>query len=730
MINLQTGEQTYVSRLRVRCSGLDPLATQLRLASLFQAAEVQPAGLAPSAIVCIRRLDDPRPRTVSLSNGHTSLPPEWQQSVRASIEQLVRRAPRPAREAAGEDAPCVVFADQAELLAAVACDWYEQRAATRWWWRSLFKETITADALVKLWRLSPEYVPGALEHLARRQRAVPFARALAPGAARSILDSLTRRFTLTELQAAVSFAPQDDSHADDRARAQASLPDISPHDATRENFQLSSQDSYAGDAPWRGFAPEASSDELELSQRCLLGVGLTLQRAPIVARSRSFALRVAAWIDAFPTGRETTPAPPGSNAKETRNPGARRADSALKPNPTATRDASGRQDARASSFAATFDGAQKPESATYDASLNHSELQGADARASSSTSASGDDAPAVQGEAAQAASRDSGERALTSPDVESVAPEVDSAGHDARARVVETLAAEAGERVADAPPASVAGTRETHIASPLLEAQVETRFGGLFHLVNLALFLELYGDFTAPAEPGIALPIWDFAALLGRRLCGARVEDDAVWPLLAQLAGRDAAQPPGVDFRPPDAWRVQTGWLRMFPASSGWRWAIRHGGAHRQSRLQVIHPAKFLVLDVPLEGEAEAEAQLARELEVYAHAFAGTPRRAPLASELRAVRAWKLRGRTPLALWVERLHLYARARLRLALGTGDARRAARLLCERRARVFVTATHVDIVMSLAELPFAVRVAGLDRDPGWIPAAGRVVAFHFE
>jgi hypothetical protein len=166
---------------------------------------------------------------------------------------------------------------------------------------------------------------------------------------------------------------------------------------------------------------------------------------------------------------------------------------------------------------------------------------------------------------------------------------------------------------------------------------------------------------------------------------------------------------------------MDAGWLRNIPAKGNWRWAVARD-ARGQGRLQVIHPEKFLLIDVPLDGEEDLEAQLARESEVYAHAFAGKPTRAP--------RPLKLRGRTPLALWVERVHLYTRARLRLALGTNDGRRAARLLCERDARVFVTATHVDILMRLAELPFEVRVAGLDRDPGWVPAAGRIVAFHFE
>jgi hypothetical protein len=45
-------------------------------------------------------------------------------------------------------------------------------------------------------------------------------------------------------------------------------------------------------------------------------------------------------------------------------------------------------------------------------------------------------------------------------------------------------------------------------------------------------------------------------------------------------------------------------------------------------------------------------------------------------------------------------------------------------------VFITPTHVDVALRLADLPLQVRFAGLDRTPGWIPAAGRFVAFHFE
>jgi hypothetical protein len=39
------------------------------------------------------------------------------------------------------------------------------------------------------------------------------------------------------------------------------------------------------------------------------------------------------------------------------------------------------------------------------------------------------------------------------------------------------------------------------------------------------------------------------------------------------------------------------------------------------------------------------------------------------------------------------------------------------------------THVDVVMPLHSVSVHARLAGLDRDPGWVPALGRVVAFHF-
>jgi hypothetical protein len=81
--------------------------------------------------------------------------------------------------------------------------------------------------------------------------------------------------------------------------------------------------------------------------------------------------------------------------------------------------------------------------------------------------------------------------------------------------------------------------------------------------------------------------------------------------------------------------------------------------------------------------------------------------------------------------WLDAVGPYVRRRLALALGRRRLTRldAVRLLA-RPGRLFVTATHVDVVMGLDAVSVAARMAGLDRDPGWLPAFGRVVKVHFE
>lgn len=47
-----------------------------------------------------------------------------------------------------------------------------------------------------------------------------------------------------------------------------------------------------------------------------------------------------------------------------------------------------------------------------------------------------------------------------------------------------------------------------------------------------------------------------------------------------------------------------------------------------------------------------------------------------------------------------------------------------------ATLYLTRTHVDVVFTLDQIRLDVRMAGLDRDPGWVPELARAIAFHYE
>lgn len=194
-------------------------------------------------------------------------------------------------------------------------------------------------------------------------------------------------------------------------------------------------------------------------------------------------------------------------------------------------------------------------------------------------------------------------------------------------------------------------------AAPLMDTDdpliVSTRHGGLLFLLNVALQLGLYGDFTAPMARSLTIGPWEWLATMGERLCGARIRKDPIWSLLQHLS--DEPDPFPAHDASLSAWRVPQAWLAPFGASPP------------------FFPA----------GE-DGAAAMAR---------------------------------------------YLRARLCLAMGIPKFRHVCRELLQRPARLILTPTRLDAVFELASHPVSVRAAGLDRDPGWIPSAGRDIRMQF-
>lgn len=232
------------------------------------------------------------------------------------------------------------------------------------------------------------------------------------------------------------------------------------------------------------------------------------------------------------------------------------------------------------------------------------------------------------------------------------------------------------------------GVRSGLVFRPLAAAEaspdrVATRFGGLLFLINALISLGLYPDFTRPLDPRIApSPSW-LLARIGLAWFGKRFARD---PLRAWLAKRAV----GGDL--PQLWRVDPLWGEAAQR-------LLHFGHDRHAC--TWDRRGFLAAVRPLRPR---------------------DRLLPSASP-RAARA--LRGLPVDAEpWLAGLLSYLGWRLAAA---GVSRRDLCLAAE----LVTGETEDDIILrtSLAELPIALRLAGLDRDPGWLPAEGCNMRFEF-
>jgi hypothetical protein len=216
------------------------------------------------------------------------------------------------------------------------------------------------------------------------------------------------------------------------------------------------------------------------------------------------------------------------------------------------------------------------------------------------------------------------------------------------------------------------------IAQPAL---FETQFGGLLFLLNAFTALDLYPDFTRPLDPRLEpSPCW-LLGRIGQLWFGRRFARDplAEWLALRAVGGKF-----------PSEWRISPEWepaalrpLRFQHRGSACEWDRRG----------------FLAKAAPLRPHD-------RHLPGPSLKLARTLRRLPLQAEP----------------WLAGFLSYLDWRLTQAeLHRTDLCLAAQLHWQDDC--------ASLRLPLAQLPIALRLAGLDRDPGWLPAEGCNFRFEF-
>jgi hypothetical protein len=80
--------------------------------------------------------------------------------------------------------------------------------------------------------------------------------------------------------------------------------------------------------------------------------------------------------------------------------------------------------------------------------------------------------------------------------------------------------------------------------------------------------------------------------------------------------------------------------------------------------------------------------------------------------------------------WITALSSYLNARLALSLGISDSKEALEFFVRRPGKIIMGETEICIAFAIDLHPVELRMIGVDRDPGWIPAAGRTMRFEFK
>ena len=267
-----------------------------------------------------------------------------------------------------------------------------------------------------------------------------------------------------------------------------------------------------------------------------------------------------------------------------------------------------------------------------------------------------------------------------------------------------------------------------HETQPELESipwtdGLPTKLAGAFYLINMMQRLQLPACFDETWNLSRHLSPWAVLELLARGLVNAENEGaaaDPLWLALAELDGRLPETLPDYPFSAPQTIALPSHWLTQLELNHSWIWAS-NGRSFR-----IWSEQGFLVCEQPVSAgkqtAAEAHAWLRQaglhQRPVLAHGrFADAPidpTDSPLLTDL------------PVGLthWLGFVLPYIRRWLKNTVAGEDD------ILLQNGRLYLSSSHVDVVMPLSGIKLAVRLAGLDLDPGWLPDYGRVIQFHFD
>lgn len=697
-------DQANIGKLRTRGRFRDEPAFQLALSSKLDCIDFIPKSLPPTAILIVKQLTDPTPVKLSLRAAQVYLDSEWESTTQDQLEQCYQHALRPQQGFIPADAEAVVFTEHSELLACLSYDFASGTTSQHWWWDVLLKNISMAEntSKVLLTHLLEDliYLPAMLEKLKSWQKVEKVLKTITPDDCRVLSFHLAQEHGLFHLAEAIEDTSRRSFVKSSTQRDHSLIYLYRDH---KEDSQQQFQQQLAFYKQWVGkvtYFPEGLAKE----QTFLLVLGLILQHEPWLVHNKQFqedAINVWSADSVVASSQYTRNNFVGINKDKHEaasnisviNPINLKEDTdTSRPDTTHinnidTNNNSGVDNKKVTNADHIESSISKKKRITKQ---GKNKILKADSKIFTDKSIKNNKEAMKNKNSASAVRVDTKLKPLT------------------------TIVKEDFEFIKD-----------NNYANEF----ITTELGGILYLINLMNWLDLPNSFEKNWRLASQLGPWSLLELLGRALIDDRdaiYSDDFLWPLLAELDGRQTGTLPGASFIGHDEFRLPNAWFDEVKVEhETYFWSSAKG------RLRLWATSGYMLVDV-VRSNKTPKHQATIEVQNYV----GEKYKSLLSKSSFSkapISHCKIFDEQGLNLDLRRflgyIIPYLQFRLLLALGD-DKLNSIETILHCRGKIYFSSSHIDFVTPIENINLKSRRSGLDCDPGWLADYGRVVQFHFD
>lgn len=723
-----------IQTLKVKATEGDTPGLRLALMQNLASVNLHPAGMSPSAVFMIHYLQDPLPGGLMNRTQHSAA---WRGALRTNLDQLYRQAATPTNCTLSGNPAAVLFRDQAELLACLIVDICAQRVGQHWWWRNRYfssgdcsqriRETLVHDV---------RYIPAMFSHLASAGKALEVVKRLEPSHAGDILQMLLREFSLDTVHQFIA----DAEHESDQIEIPAAIHLKKSGVSAQQRSPIKPAHAIP---PWATLLSEVSWQAgLQRAQAALLGIARTLHERPAMMRNRIFQRSLAHWWASEQLPTATKPLAVGRmQMKEHQQSRFLKKNSQGQTSDLDTDNTSKNFPNRITTL--------QPLQNVNSAGSQHAFTKERSADNNS------DGKPGVISEVFSPAADKKNRNKQFFPNDKTKKIEILN-GCDSTTGMDKTSTRKIEDPIAHGDNAGLTQFQDGATPQNLLASSktiatdnnilpeeylknsnevnlhfsdtfIDTRLGGIIFLINLIHQLGLPGCFDKRWQLEQQLSPWALVDLFARALLGNRFASfyaDPIWRVLAKLDGRRTKLQIAKKFCGDPDYRIPYSWYE-------WLQVEQFFWASSRNKIR-IWTASCILVETTFSGDPLTACTT--EMRAYdphfnpawlqSAAYGDAPRASSAQLQTCGINA-------ALARWLALITPFVFRFLGHQLQR-PATRKRELFSELLyldARIYLSSSHIDLVTGIDNTRFALRCAGLDQDPGWLPDYGRVVLIHF-